>query len=285
MEKIRNFARRYTIIYCILAEIIVLGGMTAWGYLLGWFTKDSGVDGYVLLALQELGGAMLSYAALKVSGCSDVLTKKGIGFGKGLLVGGYFLFISAYAGIVFFLTYEGERVLRPWYLIAAFVMCMFLVGVTEELLCRGTVAELLLGHYGVTTNGIRKTVIVSGILFGLAHLTNLLGAKPIGVLVQTVVASMMGMAFAAVYFRTGCIWVTVVLHALVDLGALITSGLYQGSVNDVVSSYQPFQLIAVIPYAILLLVLLRKKKMVQIIARLASDVDKTGADSVTEMEM
>ena len=271
MNKIQEFAKKYTIIYCILAEIIVLGGMTLAGMLFGMLLGNSGVDGYVLQTLQELVGAVLAFAALNVSGCADILTKRGIGFGKGLIVGGYFLFIGVYSAIVYTVIYEGERTLRPWYLIAVFVICMIFVGITEEFLCRGVLAELLLRHYGATKEGVWKAVIISGVLFGLAHLSNLLGAEPVGVLVQCVIAGMMGMAFAAIYFRTGCIWVTVALHAFVDVCALITGGLYTGEIAETISGYQPIQLIGVLPYVILLLVLLRKKKMEQILARFGQD--------------
>lgn len=268
MGKLQIFAKKHTVIYCVLVEIIVLGTMALAGMLTGILLGGTGVDGYILQALQEAVGALLAFAAVRVSGCADVLTNRGIGFGKGLIVGGYFLFIGVYSAIVYMAMYEGERVLRPWYLIAVFVICMVLVGITEELLCRGVMAELLLRHYGATKEGVWKAVIISGVLFGLAHLSNLLGAEPVGVLVQCVVAGMMGMAFAAIYFRTGCIRVTVALHAFVDVCALITGGLYMGGIAETISGYQPIQLIGVVPYVILLSVLLRKKKMDQIIARL-----------------
>lgn len=268
MEKIQEFAKKYTILYCILAEVIVLGGMMLAGLLFDFLFGESVADTYVLRMLGEIVGAVLAFTVLKVSGCADILTKRGIGFGKGLLVGGYFLVMGVYSAVVFMVIYEGERTLRPWYLIAAFVICMLLVGITEEFLCRGVLAELLLRRYGATKEGIWKAVIVSGVLFGLAHLSNLFGAKPVGVLVQCVIAGMMGMAFAAIYFRTGNIWVTVVLHAFIDICAIITGGLYTGELAETISGYQPIQLIGVIPYVILLLVLLRKKKMDQIISRL-----------------
>ena len=276
MEKIQAFAKKYTIVYCILAEVIVLGGMMLAGLLFGFLFRDAGVDTYVLQALGEIVGAVLAFAMLKVSGCADILTKRGIGFGKGLLVGGYFLFMGVYSAVVFMVIYEGDRTLRPWYLIAVFVICMLLVGITEEFLCRGVLAELLLRRYGATKEGIWKSVIVSGVLFGLAHLSNLIGAEPVGVLVQCVIAGMMGMAFAAIYFRTGNIWVTVFLHAFVDICALITGGLYTGALAETISGYQPFQLIGVVPYIILLCVLLRKKKMNQILERV-SDAPKHAA--------
>lgn len=268
MKKIQNFALKHTIIYCILVETVVLGGMMAVGMLFRFIFRNSGVDYYVLMALQEAAGALIALAALKISGCGNILKERGIGLGRGLLVGGYFLVIGVYSAVVYMLTYEGERTLRPWYLILVFMICMILVGITEEFLCRGVLAELLRRHFGATPEGVWKAVIISGILFGAAHLTNLLGAEPVGVLVQCVSASLMGMAFAAIYFRSGCIWVTVVLHAFVDFCGLITSGLYAGSIEEVISGYTPMQLIGTVPYVIVVLVVLRKKKMKQIIERL-----------------
>ncbi len=274
MKTIQSFALKHTLIYCILAEILVLGGMMVAGtavsvvvyVVLGW-----DVDYYVLMAGQEVFGALIALAAICLSGCSYIFKRRGIGFCRGLLVGGYFLFISVYTAVGLFVTYEGERVLKPWYLIVTFAVTMVLIGVTEEFLCRGVLAELLRRHYGATHGGIWRAVVVSGILFGLAHLTNLLSAKPMGVLVQCVSAAAMGMAFAAIYFRTGCIWVTVALHALVDFAALITGGLYRGTVDEVISEYTPVNLIAVVPYIVLLFVLLRKKKMDEIVERFAEE--------------
>lgn len=274
MNKIQNFAKTHTIIYCILAEIIVLGGMLLSGVVIGLLFGKTGVDGYILQTLQEVVGALLALVVLEVSGCGDVLRRRGIGFGRGLLVGGYFLFIGVYSAIVYVAAYEGQRTLRPWYLIAVFLICMVLVGITEEFLCRGVLAELLLRRFGATKEGVWKAVVISGVLFGLAHLSNLFGAEPVGVLVQCVVAAMIGMAFAAIYFRTGCIWVTVALHAFVDICALITGGLYTGALAETISGYQPIQLIGVVPYVILLCVLLRKKKMNEMIARMNQNPDE-----------
>ena len=274
MNKIQSFALKHAVIYCIIAEFLVLGGMMLAGTgisLVVYVVMGLDVDYYVLMAAQELCGAFIALGAIAVSGCGDIFTRRGIGFFKGLGVGGYFLFISAYSAVVLFATFQGARVLKPWHAIAAFVVSMLLVGMTEEFLCRGVLAELLRRHFGATPAGIWKAVVISGILFGLAHLTNLIAAKPLGVLVQCVSAAVLGMAFAAIYFRTGCIWVTVVLHALVDIAALITNGLYTGTVEEVISEYTPANLIGVVPYVIVVLVLLRQKKMDEIVKRYAAE--------------
>ena len=272
MGNIQQFAKKHTFIYCILAEIFVLGGMmlcsVAWQILF----KNVSLGEYTILALQEACGALLAYVVLRQSGGGDVLLEKGIAFRKGLVVGGYFLVVGVISAASQLVSYEGERMLRPGYEIAVFAVCMFLVGMTEEFLCRGTIAQLLLERYGATKSGVWRAVIVSGILFGMAHLTNLVGADPVGVFVQCVVAGMMGMAFAAIYFRSGNIWVVVFLHGFIDLCGLITSGLYgTGGAAEVISGYQLVQLIGVIYYVILLAVLLRKKKMNEILMRINQD--------------
>ena len=272
MNKMQAFAKKHTLVYCVLAEIFVLGGMMlcsiAWQILL----RNVPLGEYTILALQEACGALLAYVVLWQSGGGDVLLEKGIGFRKGLGVGGYFLVVGVISAASQLASYEGERVLRSGYEIAVFAVCMFLVGMTEEFLCRGTIAQLLLERYGATKSGVWRAVIVSGVLFGAAHLTNLIGAEPVGVLVQCVVAGMMGMAFAAIYFRTGNLWVSVFLHGFVDLCGLITSGLYgAGGASEVISGYEPLQLIGVVYYVILLAVLLRKKKMNEILMRINQD--------------
>ncbi len=57
---------------------------------------------------------------------------------------------------------------------------MMLVGVAEEFLFRGVVAETLLEHFGTSRAGVWKACLLSGVLFGCAHLTNLFTSAPLG---------------------------------------------------------------------------------------------------------
>lgn len=270
-EKVQDFAKRHTLLHCVVMEVIGLGGMFGVSFLIQLTQLvPIEMDYYVMLLLQEAIGAAIMFLLIKLSGVEDVLRRKGIGFGRGLLVGMYFLVISVYSLVGSVAIYEGARIFRPWYLILAFLLCMMCVGVTEEFLFRGVIAELLSRHFGATRAGVWKAVIISGILFGCAHLTNLIGGEPTGVFVQAVMASFMGMVFAAIYFRSGCIWVTVFLHGFVDIAGTIVTGIYVGdnTVADVISSYQLWQLVGCIPYIIVLLVLLRAGKMNEIVQRM-----------------
>lgn len=259
MDQLRTFARKHTLAYCIGVEIVFLAVLTGIGYLLGSIAGDGSY--YVLLLIQEAVGAALAYGLLWASGLLPVLNNRGAGFGKGLLVGLYLIVVSLYSIVFFNLTYEGERMLQPWYLIAAFVACMACVGIAEEFVFRGVIATLFLKKFGTKRTGVWKAVVVSGVLFGIAHVSNILEGSLEGVLVQAVIASVLGMLLAAIYFRTGCIWVTVFLHALIDVAAGITTGLYGNeTLMDTVSSYSLVNLVSCVPYLIVLLVLLRKKK-------------------------
>lgn len=272
MEWAKRFSRKHTLAYCILAEIIFLAALTGIGFLTGIFVEDAGY--YVRLLIQEAAGALLAYGMLRVSGLRPVLNNRGSGFGKGLLTGLYFIVVSVYSLVMFLLIYEGERNLQPWYLIAVYFGCMACVGIAEEFVFRGVIATLLLKRTGMDKGGVGKAVAVSGILFGLAHVSNILEGSVVGVLVQVVIASMMGMVLTAVYFRSGCIWATVFLHALADIAAGITTGIYGNeTLMDTISSYSPVNLISCVPYLIVLLVLLRRKKLWEVEQNMGGLVD------------
>lgn len=275
MEKVRQFSRKYTAVYCIAAAALFLAVLTGIAAILGTFAGDWNF--YVRMLIQEAAGGLFAYGVLCVSGLKRVLSNKGSGFLKGLLVGMYLIVISIYSAVLYLAMYAGDTALQPWYLIAAYVCCMICVGIAEEFIFRGVVATLLLQKFKTGRSGIWKAAAISGVIFGIAHLSNIAGAPPVGVFVQAVIASMLGMLLAAIYFRTGCIWVTVFLHAAIDIAAAIPTGLYgSGTMVDTISSYGPENLISCIPYLIVILVLLRKKKIGEVQEHMDALVEEKG---------
>ena len=116
---------------------------------------------------------------------------------------------------------------------------------------------------------IWKATVLSGVLFGAVHVVNLIGSAPLGVVVQMTVASVLGMLLAAIYFRTGNLWVTIIIHAYMDYASLLNTGLFVGSsagdsVADAISNYSLVNLAPVLTYGIPVLFLLRKKKLPEI---------------------
>ena len=142
---------------------------------------------------------------------------------------------------------------------------LLVLPLAEELVFRGIIAQTLLERYGTARAGVWKASLVSGVLFGAAHLSNLLGSEPFGVLMQCVFAASLGVMLAAIYFRTGNLWVTVFLHSAMDIAAMLIGGLYgTTSVAESVSGYDASRLLSVAVYLIPTLFLLRKKKLPEV---------------------
>ncbi len=144
-----------------------------------------------------------------------------------------------------------DRPLRTGWQIAWYFIGMFTVGVAEEFLFRGVIAQTLLEHFGTSRAGIWKACLLCPGFFRRAHLTNLLSSAPFGVLMQCVFAGSLGVLFAAIYFRTGNLWVLVFLHGAQDAASLLAGGLYgTENMSTAVSSYDSTMLLSVLVYLI-----------------------------------
>ena len=265
---LKRLRKNHPLGYCVGAEVLFLGSLVLTSilvvFLLMLFRFDlNDADDYLLGCIQELVGVGVAVLLLKRTGKAQLLRKRGCGFFNGLLVGMYPLALLAYTlytKILFGLPEDGT--LLPLWRILSFLANMMLVGIAEEFLFRGVIAETLLEHFGTSRGGIWKACLLSGLLFGCAHLTNLLSSAPLGVLMQCIFAASLGVLYAAIYFRTGNLWVTVFLHGGMDIISMFVGGLYgTESVAESVSSYDASMLLSVLVYLIPAAILLRKKKI------------------------
>ena len=151
------------------------------------------------------------------------------------------------------------------------ILNYLLVGLFEEFLLRGIVLNILLDKYKKNRKDIWFAVVVSSLLFGLAHYMNLsTGANFFGVTMQVISATAMGIYLAAIYLRTNNIWYNSLIHGLWDVCASITF-IFVGNemeYGEVISGYNSLMLIPAIFYFIFALFLLRKKKINEIVARI-----------------
>ena len=250
---LKRLRKNHPLGYCVGAEVLFLGSLILTSilvvFLLMLFRFDLVyADDYLLGCIQELVGVGVAVLLLKRTGKAQLLRKRGCGFFNGLLVGMYPLALLAYTlytKILFGLPEDGT--LLPLWRILSFLANMMLVGIAEEFLFRGVIG---------------KACMLSGLLFGCAHLTNLLSSAPLGVLMQCIFAASLGVLYAAIYFRTGNLWVTVFLHGGMDIISMLVGGLYgTESVAESVSSYDASMLLSVLVYLIPAAILLRKKKI------------------------
>ena len=267
---LKRLRKAHPILFCVLAEVVFLASLfvtdLVFTIALVLFRADfASIDTYLYSTLQELVGAMVAVLFLVRTDRAGLLRRRGSGFFNGLLVGMYPLFFIGYTAFGTLAFGRPDTPLLPLPRILTFLLNMILVGVAEELVFRGIIAQTLLERYGTARAGVWKACLVSGVLFGAAHLSNLLGSEPFGVLMQCVFAASLGVMLAAIYFRTGNLWVTVFLHSAMDIAAMLIGGLYgTTSVAESVSGYDASRLLSVAVYLIPTLFLLRKKKLPEV---------------------
>lgn len=201
-------------------------------------------------------------------------------FKKTLLAGSFALVLFSTT----FLIRASETILNSetsWKSIAGIclgIISILGVGFREETIFRGIIANNLGIAYGKSLRGVWKAVIISGLIFGLAHLTNIIfGVNPAKALIQVISATALGMYFTAVYYRGGNIWVLMLIHCIVDAGGLFRSAFTTEA--DKVADINNLSLNGLIMVPIYLAVtifLLRKKKMNEVLDNIkhASETDK-----------
>jgi len=103
-------------------------------------------------------------------------------------------------------------------LIVLFVFLNLSIGFAEEVMARGVVLNLLLRKWGGTRQGIYLSVLVSALLFGIAHIFNLFTGHltPLANLTQIGYSIAFGIVFAACFLRNNSIWPVIIMHAAVD---------------------------------------------------------------------
>jgi membrane protease YdiL (CAAX protease family) len=164
---------------------------------------------------------------------------------------------------------------KPWYLVLLGLVSMIGIGIREECVFRATIQNILARKYASSVKGVWLTAIVSSLIFGLVHMSNIfIGAEVVPVIVQSIGCVTGGLFFAALYLRCGNIWVPVLIHALLDLAGLFGTVFSYGSTVAAISSTSWSSLFGEIPYVIVAVFLLRPSKCKEILARLNPVADE-----------
>ena len=206
------------------------------------------------------------------------------GFGKTLLAGLFAVVIAAVAllgAVATALVSEGVQ-WKAGARILLGILTIAGIGFREETLFRGIIASDLGLAFGRDARGVWKAVGISGLMFGLIHLTNFLaGVSLASTMIQAVNAVAIGMFLTAVYFRGGSIWALAFIHALIDAGGLFQSSFTTlSSAVDDINKLSAASLIMVPVYVAVTAFLLRKKKMGQVLENLkeAAAADRRPSD-------
>ncbi len=184
-------------------------------------------------------------------------------FLRGLIPGAYMLAFSA-ASVAWNLLAVPDPQFRDAKTILFSALYFFLVAVTEELVFRGVAAGEILTAVSrrAAGGGIFLSVLLSGILFALAHLQNLRSAGPAGVCIQMLGALLMGMVLTAVYYRSANLWTVIFIHFVNDLAAAFPVTVLkteQSRLSGVINGYGMTDVLLLLPYLAVLAVILRKR--------------------------
>ncbi len=146
-----------------------------------------------------------------------VFTQKHEKLTKGLFYGSYFLIGASF----FIFVYRTG--LKEGLAVLNIAIGCFLVGVSEELLCRGWLLNEFLEKFGNTKKGVWYSIIISGGIFGILHLGNVFtGQTWSTTIVQSLTAMAAGIFFGIIYYKTKNIWSVILLHALWDFSLLLS---------------------------------------------------------------
>ena len=151
---LKRLRTAHPILYCILSEVLFLGSMVVFSLLATIVLAAAGadfdtMDGYLFGSVQEAVGLAVALLLLTRTGRLDLLRRRGCGFLNGLLVGMYPLFFIGYTFFGTLAFGRPDTPLLPLPRILTFLLNMILVGVAEELVFRGIIAQTLLERYGI----------------------------------------------------------------------------------------------------------------------------------------
>ena len=159
---LKRLRAKHPIGFCVLSEVLFLGSLLLASYLIVFALVLFGVDlervdSYFLSAVQEAVGMVVALVILGRTGKMYLLRRRGSGFFNGLLVGMYPLVLigySLYTKLMFGMPEDGQ--LQPAFSIFSFFLSMALVGVAEEFIFRGVIAQSLLERFGTGRAGVRS---------------------------------------------------------------------------------------------------------------------------------
>lgn len=98
------------------------------------------------------------------------------------------------------------------------VLSMLLVGLVEELIFRGFLFRALLER-----DPAPVAITISAVTFGIGHIVNLLaGQGGMESLIQVIFAIAWGFIFTFMFYKSGSLWVCIVVHGLVDVFSKFT---------------------------------------------------------------
>lgn len=144
-------------------------------------------------------------------------------FGRGWSWWMFALLVVCYLGYLFWNTLAAGGHSLGWHPTREYFLTAFAAGVGEETFFRFLLLGSLLAGFRNLRGQLPLAVGGSALIFGLSHLTNL-ASQPVSItLLQATVALVVGFFYAVTYLYTGQLWLTMLMHFLIDWLAFVAS--------------------------------------------------------------
>ena len=274
MKKIRELTHRYAIVSSILIAILFI-----------LFLNGTSLAFRLLPTLAPVQYANEIFLMLCSVGLVILLgfksTFKFKGFLKGMLCASVIIVFMLFSLGMFFVnaTSNPDTVWASTGMIIFGLFQAIGIGVREECFFRGAIQNILAKKFANSVKGVWIAALVTSVIFALIHLLNVFaGYDPLIVLIQTISAVASGLFFAAIYLRSGNLWASALIHALVDTVALEKSIFLTQTRVDAVNSLNMGALLSMVIYILPTLFLLRPSKCQEIVARFEAERKESFSD-------
>ena len=226
--KIRAF------VFIILTVLIGIGSTMVISRLFGEGLKALFPDYYALQFVYQAISVAVGLILVFVFHKKSALKIRAEGMKEGLICGLPWI-VMILLTVVHFISslkdHVSDNMISPWQILLFMAQCI-LIGVSEELIFRGSATELAFDIFGADTlKSAKLSIAFTSFIFGAMHLVNAINPEIsfFAAAMQAVSAFCVGLVFGALYYRSGrSIWPSVVYHALQDACAFIISGALYG---------------------------------------------------------
>jgi membrane protease YdiL (CAAX protease family) len=204
MKILKNIYQKYTYIISLTVFIAIFGLLFLFTYLFNQI-----IGSYIVVALIIIISAFIKKFNYLGFRAGNLL--KGLLYGLPIILGNIYTFILSYFNI------RNSKLITPWaYRIISFIFQMLSIGLLEEILCRGIILNILRNKLKNRKNGTLLAIIISSLIFGFAHLMNLINRPELlwGIISQIFYSIIIGICYAIIYIKFNNIIVVIILHSL-----------------------------------------------------------------------
>lgn len=230
MKKLIELKKSHVICFCmvviLLNEVLSKVPIEILDFLK--LSNRSTNSGYLLLECIVLIAAVV---IIYITGQTHILKPSLKSFGASIWSGMVFL-VLAITGCILFVG-EGSKmgaVYKSPLEIIAFIVFVIVVGLAEEFVYRGIIADSIFERFGNSKVGIVLSVLLSGCIFGAMHILNVFYGQSLEEsVIQMIATCMLGILLSAIYIRHKNIYGVAFLHATLNFMTMFMEGFWDGN--------------------------------------------------------